>query len=90
MSWCITEDETAGFDGQINEAIAFLKKHIVWIQKIRDRPDVAYMEIDFGISQGRKAAVVCPSYPPKLLTILGALRIELMVSFFSFGSEDES
>ena len=79
MNVSVSEREFSDLAGQIEDAILFIQKNAEELHRLRDFPGMERIDIDFPI-RDRDVAVQCDAFPPKLLSLLGELRIGLVIS----------
>jgi len=75
--------------GQIDDAIRFLSDNDQELQRLRDFLGLEEMELDFPI-EGRDVAVQSDAFPAQVLSLLGGLRIGLIVSRYPTSDDPQS
>ena len=79
MNVSVSTCEFSDLRGQIDDAIRFLSNNDEELQRLRDFPGLEEMELDFPVEE-RDEAVQSNPFPAQVLSLLGALRIGLIVS----------
>src|SRR5260370_9405452 len=81
--------EFSDLRGQIDDAIRFLSNNDQELQRLRDFPGLEEMELDFPIEE-RDVAVQSDAFPAQMLSLLGGLRISLVVSRYPPSDDPKS
>ena len=89
MNISVSTCEFSDLRGQIDDAIQFLSDNDQGLQCLRDFPGFEEMELDFPIEE-RDVAVQSDAFPPQLLSLLGALRIGLVVSRYPVSDDPQA
>jgi len=71
--------EFVNLKGQVEDAVGFLSKNEGGLKRLRDFPGVEGMDLDFPI-EARDVVFQSDAFPPPLLSLMGGLRIGLIVS----------
>ncbi|MGA9511857.1 MAG: hypothetical protein WBV55_24780 [Candidatus Sulfotelmatobacter sp.] len=79
MHVSVSTREFSDLRGQIQDAIEFLSKNDRELRRLRDFPGLQRMDLDFPI-EDRDVVYQRDGFPHKLLSLLGGLRIGLIVS----------
>ena len=79
MNVSVSTREVSDLRGQIEDAIEFLSKNDRELKRLRDFPGLQRMDLDFPI-EDRDVVYQRDAFPHKLLSLLGRLRIGLIVS----------
>jgi hypothetical protein len=79
MSVSVSTREFSDLRGQIEEAIAFLTENDQELRRLRDFSGLEWMDLDFPI-EDRDVVYQRDAFPHGLLSLLGSLRIGLIVS----------
>jgi hypothetical protein len=79
MNVSVSTHEVSDLRGQIQDAIEFLSKNDRELKRLRDFPGLQRMDLDFPI-EDRDVVYQRDAFPHKLLSLLGTLRIGLIVS----------
>ncbi len=79
MSISVSTREFSDLRGQIEDAIRFLSDNEPELRRLRDCPGLERMELDFPIEE-REMVYQRDAFPHQLLSLLGNLRIALVVS----------
>jgi hypothetical protein len=79
MNVGVSEREFSDLKGQIEDAVGFLSENGEELKRLRDFPGVESISVDFPV-EDRDVAIQCDAFPPSLLSLLGGLSIELMIS----------
>ncbi len=79
MNVSVSTRDVSDLRGQIEDAIEFLSRNDRELRRLRDFPGLQRMDIDFPI-EDRDVVYQRDAFPPKLLSLLGGLRIGLIVS----------
>jgi hypothetical protein len=64
---------------QIEDAVEFLESNDEELKRLRDFPGVERIDLDFSL-EDRDLVFQSDAFPPRLLSLLGGLRIGLVVS----------
>src|SRR5258708_9591501 len=89
MNISVSTCEFSDLRGQIDDAIRFLSNHHQELERLRDFPGLEAMELDFPVEK-RHVAVQSDAFPAQMLSLLGALRIGLIVSRYSVPDDPQS
>jgi hypothetical protein len=89
MNVSVSTCEFSDLRGQIDDAIQFLSDNDQELQRLRDFPGLEEMELDFPIEE-RDVAVQCDAFPAQVLSLLGGLRIGLIVSRYPTSDDPQS
>lgn len=73
---------------QVEDALAFLHRHEAALSALVAWPGVETLWLDFGLWQ-RNAPYDSASFPPNLLSALGAANVRLTVSFYPASDESD-
>jgi hypothetical protein len=79
MNVSVSTREVSDLRGQVKDAIEFLSKNDRELRRLRDFPGLQRMDLDFPI-EDRDVMYQRDAFPHKLLSLLGELRIGLIVS----------
>jgi len=79
MSVHVSQREFSDLRGQIEDAVKFLEDNDQELKRLRDFPGLERMDLDFPV-EDRDVVFQSDAFPPRLLSLLGALRIGLVVS----------
>ena len=79
MNVSVSTREFSDLRGQIEDAIEFLKDNDQELKRLRDFAGLERMDLDFPV-EDRDVVFQSDAFPPDLLSLLGALRIGLVVS----------
>jgi hypothetical protein len=75
----VSTREFSDLRGQIDDAVDFLRDNDQELKRLRDFPGLERMDLDFPV-EDRDVVFQSDAFPPDLLSLLGALRIGLVVS----------
>jgi hypothetical protein len=75
----VSTREFSDLRGQIEDAVEFLSENEEELRRLRDFPGLERMDLDFPV-EDRDVVFQSDGFPPRLLSLLGALRIGLVVS----------
>jgi hypothetical protein len=89
MHVSVSTREFSDLTGQIADAIEFLSKNGRELKRLRDFPGLERMDLDFPI-EDRDVVYQRDGFPPQLLSLLGGLRIGLVVSRYPVPSRTEA
>jgi hypothetical protein len=78
----VSDAEFSDLQGQIQDAIVFLKKHNRAIKNLCGYEGVEQVCLDFGIEQRKKAIIQYEYFPPALITLAGRLGLGIEISFY--------
>jgi hypothetical protein len=74
---------------QIEDAVEFLESNDKELKRLRDSPGVERIDLDFSL-EDRDLVFQSDAFPPRLLSLLGSLRIGLVVSRHpAYSAEDQ-
>jgi hypothetical protein len=79
MNVSVSTREVSDLRGQVKDAIEFLSNNDRELRRLRDFPGLQRMDLDFPI-EDRDVMYQRDAFPHKLLSLLGELRIGLIVS----------
>lgn len=79
MNVSVSTREFSDLRGQIKDGIEFLSKNDRELRRLRDFPGLERMDLDFPV-EDRDVVYQRDAFPHKLLSLLGGLRIGLVVS----------
>lgn len=79
ISVSVSTRELSDLNGQIRDAIAFLSENEAELKRLRDSPGLERLDLDFPI-EDREVVYQSDAFPHQLLSMLGSLRIGLVVS----------
>lgn len=79
MNVSVSTRDVSDLRGQIEDAIVFLSRNDRELKRLRDFPGLQRMDLDFPI-EDRDVVYQRDVFPHKLLSLLGGLRIGLIVS----------
>ncbi|MGB7601971.1 MAG: hypothetical protein WBM24_16810 [Candidatus Sulfotelmatobacter sp.] len=79
MNVSVSTRDVSDLRGQIEDAIEFLSKNDRELRRLRDFAGLQRMDLDFPI-EDRDVVYQRDAFPHKLLSLLGGLRIGLIVS----------
>jgi hypothetical protein len=88
MNVSVSTREFSDLKGQIEDAFRFLSKHEEELKRLGDSHGLDRMDLDFPIEE-REAMFQSDSFPPDLLSLLGDLRIGLVVSRYPVHTRGE-
>ena len=75
----VSEADFDNLEGQIQDAISFLKQHKKELERLRKFPGVEGLALDFGIAK-RDVIAQYDYFPPELLYLAGSLGIGIELS----------
>lgn len=78
----VSDAEFSDLQGQIQDAIVFLKKHKQAVKKLCQYDGVEDVRLDFGSVQREKAIIQFEYFPPALITLAGRLGLGIEISFY--------
>lgn len=81
MNVSVSVREFDDLAGQVEDAIQFLLDNTPELRRLRDFPGVERMEMDFPVAD-RDVAVQRDAFPDGLISLLGDVRIGLVVSHY--------
>jgi len=81
MNVSVSAREFSDLTGQIEDAIQFLIDNAQELNRLRDFPGLERIEVDFPVAD-RDVAVQRDAFPNQLISLLGKLRIGLVVSHY--------
>jgi len=79
MNISVSTRESSDLKGLVGDAIRFLTDNGAELRRLRDFPGSQRMDLDFPV-EARDQVFQSDSFPPHLLSLLGELRIGLVVS----------
>jgi hypothetical protein len=79
MSVSVSTREFSDLNGQIEDAISFLSENDQELKRLRNFPGLERMDLDFPI-EDREVVYQRDAFPAQLLSLLGRLRIGLVIS----------
>jgi hypothetical protein len=79
MSVSVSTRECSDLRGQIEDAVSFLWENDQELRRLRDFPGLERMDLDFPI-EDRDIVYQRDTFPHQLLSLLGSLRIGLIIS----------
>jgi hypothetical protein len=79
MSVSVSTREFSDLRGQIEEAVVFLTENDHELKRLRDFPGLERMDMDFSI-EDRDVVYQRDAFPHQLLSLLGPLKIGLVIS----------
>jgi hypothetical protein len=90
MNVSVSTREFSDLRGQIEDAVGFLSDNKEEMRRLRDFPGLEGMDLDFPV-EDRDSVRQSDAFPPQLLSLLGDLRIGLVVSRYpaQLGVQDE-
>jgi hypothetical protein len=77
----VSDAEFDNLREQIDDALAFVRRHEAEIRRLRSFPGVETVCLDFGVPW-RDVVAQTDTFPPELLRVMGDLGIELTVSHY--------
>ena len=80
----VSDAESDNFKAQIDDAIVFLEKHGVDIQRLTTAPDVTGV-LDFAV-ENRDVWMQCERFPARLVRAAGSLGLALELSYYPASS----
>jgi len=89
MNVSVSTCEFSDLTGQIDDAIRFVSNNDQELQRLRDFPGLEEMELDFPVEE-RDVAVQSDAFPAQMLSLLGSLRIGLVVSRYPATDDPQS
>lgn len=91
MNVSVSTRDSSDLRGQIEDAIEFLSENEQELKRLRDCPGLEKMEMEFPV-EDRDVVFQSDAFPPRLLSLLGAMRIGLVVSRHPayWGTEDQT
>jgi len=87
MHVSVSTREFSDLTGQIEDAIGFLTNNHEELRRLAEFAGLEQMDLDFPI-EARDVMFQSDSFPPNLLSIMGALRIGLVISRYPSQSSD--
>lgn len=78
----VSDAEFSDLQGQIQDAMVFLKKHKQAIRNLCEYEGVENVCLDFGIEQRENAKIQFEYFPPALITLAGRLGLGIEISFY--------
>ena len=88
MNISVSTREFSDLKGQIEDAVGFLSENGEELKRLRDSPGLERMDLDFPI-EVRDVVFQSDAFPPPLLSLLGGLRIGLIISRYPAHAEAE-
>jgi hypothetical protein len=79
MKVSVSGRESSDLRGQVKDAVEFLKDNNKELKRLRDFPGVERIDLDFQV-EDRDVVFQSDAFPPDLLSLLGELRIGLVIS----------
>jgi hypothetical protein len=79
ISVSVSTRETSDLSGQIDDAISFLSENDGELRRLRDFPGLERVDLDFPV-EDRDIVYQRDAFPHQLLSLLGGLRIGLVIS----------
>lgn len=79
MSVSVSTRETSDLNGQIEDAISFLSENDQELKRLRNFPGLERIDLDFPV-EDRDLVYQRDGFPHQLLSLLGSLRIGLIIS----------
>lgn len=79
MNVSVSTREFSDLKGQIEDAVRFLSDYEEEIRRLRDFSGLERMDLDFPV-EDRDTVLQSDAFPPRLLSLMGDLRIALVVS----------
>jgi len=89
MNVSVSTCEFSDLTGQVDDAIRFVSNNDQELQRLRDFPGLEEMELDFPVEE-RDVAVQSDAFPAQMLSLLGSLRIGLVVSRYPATDDPQS
>ncbi|MGA3283941.1 MAG: DUF4279 domain-containing protein [Verrucomicrobiota bacterium] len=89
LSCVVSEKDFNDLEGQIAEAIEFLKSNRVHLQKLVKFPGIEDVRLDFGIER-RDEFSQCDYFPSKLLCLAGELGIGIELSQYPISPKQKT
>jgi hypothetical protein len=86
MNISVSTREFSDLNGQIADAVEFLSRNDQELRRLRDFPGVEGIDLDFPV-EARDVVFQSDAFPPHLLSLLGDLRIGLVISRYPAHSE---
>jgi hypothetical protein len=84
----VSDVDFTDLQGQIQEAIQFLEANETDLRRLVHFPGVEHVCLDFGIDR-RDVFVQTDRFPPTLLSLAGALDMELELSQYSVADDED-
>ncbi len=81
MNVSVSEREFSDLAGQIEDAIQFVSHNTEELKRLQSFPGVERLELDFPV-QSRDVAVQSDAFSAALLSLMGKLEIDLVVSHY--------
>jgi hypothetical protein len=90
MKVSVSSRESSDLRGQVKDAVGFLIDNNQELKRLRDSPGVERIDLDFQV-EDREMVFQSDAFPPDLLSLLGELRIGLVISRSPayWGAEDK-
>jgi hypothetical protein len=88
MNISLSVRDFSDLHGQIEDALRFLSANRSELQRLIEFPGVESVEVDFPIHD-RDVAVQSERFPTALISLLGELRIGLVVSHYPASSNSD-
>jgi hypothetical protein len=87
----VSTRESSDLRGQVKDAVGFLIDNKQELSRLRDFPGVERIDLDFQV-EDREMVFQSDAFPPGLLSLLGELRIGLVISRFPayWGAENKT
>jgi hypothetical protein len=79
MKVSVSAREFTDLNGQVDDAVGFLKENDHELRRLRDFPGLERMDLEFPV-EDRDLVFQSDAFPYQLLSLLGDLRIGLIVS----------
>ena len=79
MSVSVSTRDFSDLRGQIEDAVSFLLENDQELRRLRDFPGLERMDLDFPV-EDRDLVYQRDAFPHQLLSLLGSLRIGLIIS----------
>jgi hypothetical protein len=91
MKVSVSARESSDLRGQVKDAVGFLIDNNQELRRLRDCPGVERIDLDFQV-EDREMVFQSDAFPPDLLSLLGELRIGLVISRSPayWGAEDKT
>jgi len=86
MNVSVSTREFADLKSQVGDAVGFLSKNDDELKRLRDFPGLERTDLDFPI-EARDVVFQSDAFPAPLLSLMGGLRIGLIVSRYPVHSE---
>ncbi|MGA8440900.1 MAG: hypothetical protein WB762_29885 [Candidatus Sulfotelmatobacter sp.] len=79
MKISVSAREFSDLNGQVDDAVGFLRENDRELRRLRDFPGLEHMDLEFPV-EDRDLVFQRDAFPHQLLSLLGDLRIGLIVS----------